>query len=154
MAIKKPFVELVNLLEANKSKKVSDIMSLVLELAEAKKQANTFIKDANGKIVAIFCYYHKQWEILADVEYGTKKNSTTGFNTMCKVGVNKWTQAQSTAKKEKESILNGVANGAIDPSNIVKLMDDVEAKRNTINKVDMPKGYANEELVLKALDKK
>ena len=135
MAIKKPFVDLVKLLESNKSKKVSEVLPLILEMAESKKQSNTFIKDANGKIVAIFCYYHKQWEILSEVEYGTKKNSTTGYNTMCKIGVNLWTKAQSTAKKSKEEILIGVSNGKIDPKTIVKLMEDVEVKRNTINKI-------------------
>lgn len=149
MNIKKPYVELIELLEANKNAKVSSILEKVYLMAESKKQSNTYIKDANGRIIAIFCYYHKQWEILEHTEYGSKKGSTTGYNTMCKVGVSKWTKAQSTAKKAKEAILMGVSKGSIDPKDIINKMNDVEANRLKIDATDMPKGYASEDEVLK-----
>lgn len=151
MSIKKPFVDVVNFLESHKKDKVSSILEQVKLMCESKKQANTFIKDSNGNIVAIYCWYHKQWEVLKSVPYGSKKNSTTGLNTMCKIGTSNWTKSQTDAKKEKEKVLIGVSNGSIKPANIIKLMDEIELKRNTINKTNMPKGYTNEVDVNKAL---
>ena len=151
MTIKKQFIELVNLLETNKNKKVSTIMAEVLAMAESKKRDSTIIKNSDGEVVAIYCYYHKQWEILVNVPYGKKASSASGYNTMCKVGVSMWTKAQSIAKKAKSTILDGVANGSIDPTDIKTKLAEVEAKRLTIDTTNMPKGYENEEDVAKAL---
>lgn len=145
MTIKKAFVELVELLEANEGKKVSSILPQVLAMAESKKRDSTVLKDEEGNVIAIFCYYHKQWELLSEVEYGSKKNSASGYNTMCKIGVSKWTQAQRIAKKAKDEVLDGVSNGDIDPSDIKAKLEEVEANRLIIDETDMPKGYANEE---------
>ena len=105
MSIKKPFVELVDFLTANKNKKVDTILQEVLLMAESKKRDTTTIKDADDNVIAIYCYYHKQWELLDNVPYGAKKSSANGYNTMCKVGVSKWTKAQSMAKKAKGQII-------------------------------------------------
>jgi len=145
MTIKKAFVELVELLEANKDKKVSSILSEVLAMAESKKRDSTVLKDDDGNVIAIFCYYHKQWELLSEVEYGAKKNSASGYNTMCKVGVSKWTKQQSLAKKAKEQVLDDVSKGEIDPSDIKAKLQEVEEARQVVDTTDMPNGYANEE---------
>ncbi len=139
--IKKSYIELVNFLNANKTKKVSDILVEVYELCESKKQSVTFLKDKSGKVIAIFCYYHKQWELLKDVPYGSKKNSTTGFNTMCKVGTSKWTKAQRDAKTSQASLISDVVSEKVKPKDLLKLQADIEAKRITIDKTNMPKGY-------------
>lgn len=148
MTIKKQFVELVTFLETNKNKKVDTILEQVLSMVESKKRDNTVLKDKDGNVIAIFCYYHKQWELLKDVSYGKKASSASGYNTMCKVGVSKWTKQQSTAKKSKEDILTQVQNGEIDPSEIKIKLDEVEVTRLLISEVDMPKGFADEEDVV------
>lgn len=147
MSIKKSYVEIVEFLQANEGKKVSSIMAEVLAMAESKKQGSTFIEDADGNVLAIYCYYHKQWEILAEVEYGSKANSTTGYNTMCKVGTSMWTKKQRDAKKAKSELLDNVANGNISPADIKGHQDDIEANRLTMDTTDMPHGYADEDAV-------
>ena len=145
MTIKKQFVEIVTFLETNKNKKVGTILEQVLSMVESKKRDNTVLKDENGNVIAIFCYYHKQWELIKDVPYGKKASSASGYNTMCKVGVSKWTKAQSIAFKAKDAVLLGVQNGEIDPKDIKVKLDEVEEARLTIDVADMPKGWTTDE---------
>lgn len=142
MATKKVFIELINYLNEHKGKTVESILESAdfKEIIEAKKNANTVIKDANGKVTHIFCYYHKQWEELKSVPYGKKASSHTGFNTMCKVGVNKWTKQQNDAKKAKGELLEKVAEGEVQPSDIAKQLESIENARNAIDMKDAPKG--------------
>lgn len=146
MAIKKAFEEIVALLENHKGSKVSSIMDQVYLLCEAKKIDSTHLCDKDGNIVAIFCYYHKQWELVSETPYGSKANSATKLNTMCKVGTSKWTKAQRDAAKAKAQMLEDVASGKVAPSDIVKLSEDIEAQRKTIDMTDAPKGYTLEEV--------
>ena len=129
-------------LQENKDKKVSAVLDSAefKELIEAKKQGNAVLKDANGNVTHIFCYYHKQWENVKEVEYGKKKNSHTGLNTMCKIGVNKWTKQQNDAKKAKAELLEKVGAGKVDPKEISSRLEKIEAARNAINMEDAPKG--------------
>ena len=152
MKIKKSFEELVAFLEQNKGKKVDAIMSDIYMMAESKKQSEASIKDVDGNVLAIYCYYHKQWEVVAEVPYGMKKSSTTGLDTMCKIGVKMWTKQQRDAKKAKEQLLEDVSNGNVQPQDIAKHQEDIEATRGLISEVDMPKGYASKEEVVKALN--
>jgi len=145
MSIKKQFVELVALLEANPNKKVSTILAEVIAMTESKKRESTVIKDADDNVIAIYCYYHKQWELLSEVEYGAKKSSVSGYNTMCKIGVSKWTKAQSDYKKAKSQILDDVQDGTIDAGDIKTNLERVEQDRLEINMTDIPKGYCDEE---------
>lgn len=146
MSIKKIYADLVQLLEDNQDKKVKSLLDQVYLLCESKKPTTTFIADKDGKIIAIFCYYHKQWELLSEVEYGSKANSTTGFNTMCKIGTSKWTKAQRDAEKAKTQMLSDVASGKVEPSNILKLSEDIEAQRKVMDATDMPIGHTFEEV--------
>jgi len=148
MNIKKPFVEIVNFLELNQHKTVEEILETVYQFAESKKSTTTVLKSEDGTVIAIYCYYHKQWELLSEVEYGSKVNTVTGLNTMCKVGVSKWTKKQRDSKKSKEDLLTNVAKGDIQVSDILKLQADIEEMRLTIDTTDMPNGYATEEEVL------
>ena len=75
MSIKKSYVEIVNFLEDNKEKKVSSILDEILSMVESKKSPSTVLMDAEGNVIAIFCYYHKQWELFSEVEYGSKANT-------------------------------------------------------------------------------
>ncbi len=142
MSTKKVYIEMVAFLESHKDSKVADILKSneFIEIIEAKKNSNCVLKDANDKVVAIFCYYHKQWELLSKVEYGSKASSATGFNTMCKIGVNKWTKQQNDAKKAKANLLDEVAEGKLDPKDINPRLDTIENARNKIDMKDAPKG--------------
>jgi uncharacterized protein with NRDE domain len=115
--VKKQFEELYAVLEENKNKKVSTILPQLIELMSKKNnasgQANTFIKDDEGNVVAIYCYYHKKWELLSDVEYGSKKGTATGYNTMCKEGVSKWTKQQRVKKAQEAELLTKVSSGEL-----------------------------------------
>ena len=75
--VKKAFVELVELLEANQNKKIATIMPEILELVQGKSGGKTFHKDSDGNVVAIYCYYHKKWELVSEQEYGSKANTAT-----------------------------------------------------------------------------
>jgi hypothetical protein len=131
--IKKAYKEVIELLEANKNKKVSTIMPQLLELVTAKVNTKTFKKDDDGNVTDVFCYYHKEWEELTVVEYGAKKSSTTGLNTMCKEGVRQWSKQQRDAKKAKDLLLLGVSCGDIASEDLAAELEAIEAIRVSIN---------------------
>lgn len=140
MSIKKNYVELWTYLNKNKDKKVSELLSDIEIIVTSKKNNITIAYDDKGKAYAIFCYYHKQWELLSDVEYGKKASSKSGFNTMCKVGTNLWTKQQSTAKNAKAKLLSDVATSKVKPSDLPIRLNEIEDARNAISSKDMPKG--------------
>ena len=143
--VKKQFVELYDFLKANESKTVKSLLPQIQKMVESTRVAETVLYNKDKKPVAIFCYYHKQWEVLSEVEYGSKKSTKSGYNTMCKVGVNKWTAQQSTAEKERSALIADIEQGKKKPSDLSKLLAEIEAKRLSIDKDKMPKGYAEKE---------
>lgn len=120
--VKKQFEELHTLLEANKNKKVSTILPQLIELMQKKNnasgQANTFMKDEDGNVTHIFCYYHKKWEEVTECEYGSKKGTATGLNTMCKEGVSNWTKQQRAKKQGEAGLLTKVVSGELMPDEL------------------------------------
>ena len=137
MTTKKAYIEIINFLENNSTKKVSTILEEVKAMCESKNSTNsdngkTFLKDDNGDVIAIYCYYHKVWEPLSDVEYGTKKHSTTGLNTMCKEGVSAWTKQQRVAKQSKEKLLDQLAIGTLQSHEIEEKLAEIETVRTSI----------------------
>ena len=140
MTIKKQFVELNALLELNKNKKVSTILPQLIEIMSRKNnssgQANTFHKTEDGEIVAIYCYYHKQWELVNKAEYGAKANTATGLNTMCKEGVSNWTKQQRTKKKAEVAMLTQLSSGELLPEEIVDAQYDIAEEAKLI----LPRG--------------
>lgn len=132
MAIKKDYIELVNFLETNKNKKVETILDLVREMCSQKVET-TFKKDENGNVTHVYCYYHKVWEDVSQVEYGKKaSNKATGLNTMCKVGLNQWSKQQRVAQKEKNELLEKMAKGEVSQEEFTQELDAIELRRNTI----------------------
>ena len=122
--IKKQFVEVYELLEANSSKKVSTILPELIELMSRKTNGgtngHTYKKDDEGNVTHVFCYYHKEWEDVTEVEYGAKKGTATGLNTMCKEGVSNWTKQQRAKKKAEAELLTKVASGELKPEDIAE----------------------------------
>ena len=150
--VKKAYTEIVSLLEANKGKKVSEVLEQVIELASAKSggggAGTTFIKDATGKTVAILDYYFKRWMPLVGdktVEFGAKQKTSTGFNSMSKLGVSEWTKQQRVAKQANADLLTKVAKGEVKPSDIAKEQEAIEKARASIVPTDV--GFATKEEV-------
>ncbi|ANY29546.1 hypothetical protein BOX07_gp35 [Pseudoalteromonas phage PH1] len=132
MTIKKQFEEIVALLEANKGKKVSTILPEILEMTKAKQQAKNFEVDEEGNVTRVYCYYHKAWEDVSECEYGAKKSSASGLNSMCKVGYNQWSKQQRDFKKAKDALLQQVADGEVEASELNVMLDNLEAERVSI----------------------
>ena len=120
--VKKQFEELYILLADNKNKKVATILPQLIELMQKKNnasgQANTFLKDDEGNVTHIFCYYHKKWEDVTVAEYGSKKGTATGLNTMCKEGVSNWTKQQRVKKQSEAGLLTKIISGELMPDEL------------------------------------
>jgi len=138
---KKAYVELVEFLEANKNKKVSTILDDIKAMTAQKASQKTFLTNDKGEVVAIYCYYHKQWELLSDVEYGKKASSSTGFNTMCKIGVSNWTKQNNAVKRVGETVLSMLESGEIGADEIAETKERLIADAKAINTDNMPQGF-------------
>ena len=154
MNVKKQYEELAVFLEENKGKKVSTIMPELHELMQRKNNAsglaNTFIKDDEDEVIAIYCYYHKMWELISKVEYGSKKGTATGYNTMCKHGVSKWTKQQRSKKADEALILTAVAKGELAVEDISAKQSEIAEMAKTIEPRSDGQGYATSEEALEA----
>lgn len=147
--IKKAFVEIVEVLQANTNELVGDILPQIVALASAKTgggggKATAFHKNEDGQIVAIKCYYHGLWMSPDVAEFGKKASSATGFNSMCKEGVSHWTKQERVAKAAKEQLLQDVATGAIEATDLVAEMEAIEDART--DRVAREDGYGFETL--------
>lgn len=150
--VKKVFVEIANLLEENSNKKVSTILPQLMALMTAKNGGGsdigkTFLKDENGEVFAIYCYYHKKWELISECEYGSKKGTATNLNTMCKEGVSNWTKQQRLAKKGKDELLTKVLDGEILQENLASAMEELEESTKVIVPREDRHGYDTAEEV-------
>jgi hypothetical protein len=121
MTIKKDMQPLFDHLQSLSGKKLTD--KLIQSIAEqylATKNSNgsgsrtTAYYDDNRDLVAVFCYYHKKWELVSSIEYGKKAGTKTGLNTMCKEGVSAWTKANRSKVKAKYDLLAQYTAGSID----------------------------------------
>lgn len=153
MTIKKAYQSIVAFLEENSDKKVKSILDQVREMTSAKagvrEGGTTFIKDATGATVAILDYYFKRWMPLVGeqaVEFGAKKSTATGFNTMSKAGVSAWTKQQRVAKEAEAKLLDDVAAGNVKPGDIPAKQAGIEIIRKAIVTTDL--GFETKEEVL------
>lgn len=131
MSTKKSFQEVVVFLQANKDKKVKDILEEVLLMTISKKVQDVTRINEEGQL-EIYCWYHKEWENTTLIEYGKKASTDTGLNTFCKQGVNQWTKQQSDAKKAQVELLENVAGGKVKPEDINKRLAEIELERMKI----------------------
>lgn len=152
MAIKKQFEEIYALLEANKNKQIKTVMADLLVLMQSKSSGSdlnrTFIKDDEGNVTYVYCYYHKKWESVKVAEYGVKANTATGLNTMCKEGVSSWTKQQRAFKKAQADLLQAVANQELSPEELPALMEQLEVERKTIEVRNDEHGFDTAEDIL------
>ncbi len=156
MAIKKMYVEIVDLLQANEDKKVKSVMAEVLELVSSKQNRNvgsTFLKSVDGEPLAIHCYYYKRWmPVVGDntVEFGAKKSTATGLNTMCRDGVSNWTKQNNNAKKEIKALLAKLKAKEITVDDIPGQEKEIEAARVAVAKTEL--GFATKDEVVAYLE--
>lgn len=152
MVVKKMYVELVELLEANQNEKVKSILPEVIAMVSAKQTRNigsTFIKNSNGEAIAIHCYYFKRWMPLVgneSVEFGAKKSTTTGYNTMCKEGVSNWTKQNNGAKKAHDALLDRLEAGDLTTDQISEEKARIEKARCEIVETEL--GFAERDEVI------
>jgi len=111
---------LVKFLEANRDKQVGEIQAELLALISKSRASKrtTSVRDSAGNVFAIFCYYHKTWELVSEVEYGKKASSSTGLNTMCKIGQRSWTKQQALIKKVDPQLLAELQAGTLQVQNL------------------------------------
>lgn len=139
---KKAFIPLVALLEKNANKKVTkELLEQIYELTRQKASSKTFLLDKDNNVVAVFCYYHKQWELIAETPYGAKVSATTGLNTMCKKGVSLWTKQNNAVKRVGETVLAMLEAGDIEAKQIADTKEKLIADARIISAEDMPTGY-------------
>lgn len=147
--IKKAYAAIAELLQANTSALVSDILPEALSLMTAKtggggSHATTFHRDEAGNVVAVRCYYHGLWMDPRVAEFGAKATSATGLNSMCKDGVSKWTKQQRDLKKGRDELLAAVANGDVQASDIPAKMEELEEAAKAV--IPREDGYGFETL--------
>lgn len=139
--IKKAFLPIVEALraamEADPKVKVASILGDIEALASAKSgagggKATTFHRDEAGNVVAIKCYYHNLWMDPRVAEFGEKKSSASGFNSMSKDGMSKWTKQNAAAKKAKEELLLKVQSGEIAADQIADQLAAIDAERSAV----------------------
>lgn len=156
MTIKKQFEEIHAFLETNKANKVSTIFGELVALMSAKSGGSdigkTFLKDSEGNTYAVYCYYHKKWELTNTAVYGVKINTATGLNTMCKEGVSSWSKQQRLYKKRNEELLQLVAKGELSAEDLPNMMAEAEELRKGIEVRSDEHGFENVEEVTKFLE--
>ena len=135
--IKKAYVAIIDLLKANASLTVEEILPQAIELAQAKVgtgggKVTTFHRDEEGTVVAIQCYYHKRWFDPRVIEFGLKASFASGYNSMTKDGQSKWNKQQAAAKKAEQSLLDLVVVGELNPTDIPAEKDAIAAEAKLI----------------------
>lgn len=112
-----------------------DLLAMVAKLSVPKSSGSgkNFIKDSEGNVIAVFCYYHKVWELVEHIPYGKKtSNASTGLNTMCKEGTSNWTKQQKAFKKGESELLAKLSVGEVDVSDLPTLKQELEDAKTAI----------------------
>lgn len=138
MTIKKAYLDIVTYLKDNKYSKVETILPDIIKLCSAKRDkpdGSNYIKNADGEVTHLFCYYHKKWEDVTLAEFGKKNASPIGFYAICKEGISTQAKQQRVAKAANSELLDGVIDGSLNVSDLQKLRADIDTKR----KVTVPR---------------
>jgi len=136
--IKKVFQPIIELLEANKDKRVSAVLNDILSLASVKqtreRASETFLVDATGAVVAIRDFYFKRWMPLVGkkaVEFAAKKGSKTGLSGLSTIGQSKFNAAKSRALKEEKELMDKIISGEIKVENAQAEREAIQSRRET-----------------------
>ena len=122
---------------------------MAFEVKTTSSRSTTSHYDEDN-LIAIYCYYHKQWELVTEVEYGKKASSSTGLNSMCKIGVKKWTQQQKKIKLVNEQVLEMLTNGELSLEELPTKKESMIEECRIIDVDEMPNGFESiEDIVSK-----
>ena len=153
-AIKKQYIEIAEILEANSNKKVSTILPQLLELmTKANTSGNngsTVLRGEEGEVIAIYCYYHKAWERVSHAEYGLKANTASGYNTMCKQGLSAWSKQQRAKKAAESQLLADLTSRLITTEQLPQAQLEILEATKAIVPRDDNEAFATAEEVLQA----
>jgi len=147
MQVKKVFEGLITLLQENEDKKVKTILPQILELARAKRRSNegeTYIKNADGAVVAILCSYYSKWmPTVGDkaVEFGKRVGTATGLNSMCKDGLNLYAEQKRIAVEATNKLMQDLRSKAVSQDNMDSILSGIEIKKELREPTD--KGFAD-----------
>lgn len=156
-AIKKAFAPIIELLtnavEANPKVRVSDILEEVTGLASAKSgagggKATTFHRAEDGTVIGIKDYYFGLWFDPRVVEFGEKKSSASGYNSMSKEGTSLWTKQNSGAKKAQTELLAKVGTGEVAADQVTAELQKIEDAKNAVIPREDGYGFATLEELL------
>ena len=139
---KKTFVPIMDILLADTTATIDSVLDQIAPIAAAKQRgatkgesAKNHLKDLEGNVVGIRCYYYKRWMPVvgaAAVEFGVKASSATGFNTMSKSGQSHWSKQHSLAKRELLNLFDQLEAGELAPEDISSAKQAIEDKRNEV----------------------
>jgi len=145
LTIKKDLQPLHNYLQSLENKKltaklINDIATqfLATKNNNGSGSRTTAYYDSNRNLVAVYCYYHKRWELVEHIAYGQKSGTKTGLNTMCKEGVSMWTKGNRAKVKAKDDLLALFTAGSI-PS------EDFKAQLAALDTDSTPEPHSDEE---------
>lgn len=156
MTIKKAYVDIVEFLKENADKKVKSILDDVISMASAQRASaeTTSIRNSDGEVIAIRDAYSERWCALVGeqaVEFGIKANTSTGFNPYTKQALNQWNKQQREAKQAGADLLQEVAAGNVQPTEINDKMAEIEAQRVAV--IDLGEGFDSKDDLLAYLEK-
>ena len=148
--IKKAYKDIVDYLNENQHASVSEVLPKIIEMASAKVNravgGASFLKDAENNVVAVNCYYFKRWmPVVGDdaVEFGQKSSTSTGLNTMSKIGSSNWTKQLREFKKAGVDLFAQVKAGEISVDEIANAEAIIETNRTAIVETEL--GFATKE---------
>ena len=126
-------------MENNLEATVTDIIGSVRDLAKSNpgggggtRAAPSVLRDEHSNVVAIFCSYHKRWELISACDYGVKASSGTGLNVMCKEGGAHQSKQATEARKATANIVGDIQTGTIQVSDIPTVQVEIEKNRTEI----------------------
>lgn len=153
--VKKAFQNIVSFLEANKTKKVSEVLENIYSLSSAKNgssKGTTYLADDKNTIVAIHCWYFKRWMPLIGsklVKFGQKKGTSTGFNTMSLKGSSLWSKQNSAFKKDTTALLDQLTAKTLKVEDIPAAKEKIKLAKDKIEFTEL--GFKTKDEVIKYL---
>ena len=139
MTIKKVFQPIIELLQSNLQATVSDLMGQIEAIAMAKPGGGggdgspKSVLNPDGTPHAIFCYYHRKWELVSEVEFGAKLSSATKLNSMCKEGAARWSAQNTKSKTDTADLLPSISSGDLAIADIPSAQAKIETTRTFIS---------------------
>ncbi|MCH9758725.1 MAG: hypothetical protein K0U19_06400 [Proteobacteria bacterium] len=85
------------------------------------KSGASYIGDKADNCVAIFCCYHKKWELVENhplignkgVWFGSKDSNHGGLNSYCREGMNHYDKRRRTRLRDDAEVINDMMMGKI-----------------------------------------